>query len=133
MEGGRRYMPSMQSPAATRRNARSLRRQMTPPELIVWQALRGRALDGRHFRRQHPIGPYVLDFYCARAKLALEVDGLHHATDERQERDQIRDAWLERRGVTVFRLTAGDVMGDLDGAMMALAARLEALEAERRR
>ena len=66
------------------------------------------------FRRQHPIGPYGLDFYCARARLAVEVDGRVHETGDRPQRDQRRDAFLEARGVTIVRIAAADVLTALD-------------------
>jgi len=71
-------LTTMEAPRATVRRARSLRRRMTPPEARLGVALRGKALEGWRFRRQHPIGPYVLDFYCDRARLAVEVDGQAH-------------------------------------------------------
>ena len=67
---------------------------MSPPEARLWMALRKRAGGGLRFRRQHPIGPYVLDFYCDSAKLAVEVDGFAHVTGDHPERDLRRDAWL---------------------------------------
>jgi very-short-patch-repair endonuclease len=62
------------------------------------------------FRRQHPIGPYILDFYCAAAKLAVEIDGEGHGMGDRPQRDERRDAWLAERGVTTLRVPAVDVM-----------------------
>ncbi|MEI9902937.1 MAG: DUF559 domain-containing protein [Asticcacaulis sp.] len=75
--------------------ARKLRRELTPPEAAIWARLRVRD-TGISFRRQHPIGPYVLDFYCAKAKLAIEVDGLIHDRDEQAIRDEARDALAGR-------------------------------------
>ncbi len=69
------------------------------------------------FRRQHPIGPYVLDFYCAKARLAIEIDGMSHDLADRPQRDIRRDAWLEAEGVTVMRIAAGDVMRSIDDAV----------------
>eukprot|EP01136_Pigoraptor_vietnamica_P023035 Opistho-1_new@6312 len=76
-----------------RRNARRLRREMTPPEIGLWLALRDNA-ENLRFRKQHAAGSYVLDFYCAPAKLAIEVDGEAHERGDRPERDAARDAWL---------------------------------------
>lgn len=65
----------MDAPRETITRARDLRRKLTLPEVILWTALRGRHLDGRRFRRQHPFGAYILDFYCDEARLAVEIDG----------------------------------------------------------
>ncbi|MEJ0064477.1 MAG: endonuclease domain-containing protein [Caulobacteraceae bacterium] len=73
-----------------------MRKNLTPPEARLWQALRGRALDGLKFRRQHPIGPFILDFYCVSARLAVEVDGSVHTLGDNPARDDSRDLWLER-------------------------------------
>jgi len=106
----------MEAPKATVQRARSLRRRLTPPEARLWVALRRRALDWR-FRRQHPIGPYVLDFYCDRARLAVEVDGAMHGIGDAPERDARRDAWLAERGVRTLRLPAALIRDDLDAAL----------------
>ena len=96
---------------------------MTPPEIALWQALRSRELDGYRFRRQHPIGPWVVDFYCAEAGLAVEVDGWSHNMGE-PGRDARRDADLSRRGVRVIRFPATDVLRDLDSVLRSLQAEL---------
>jgi very-short-patch-repair endonuclease len=62
------------------------------------------------FRRQHPIGPYVLDFYCANARLAVEIGGMSHELCDRPKRDTRRDGWLKAQGVTVMRIAAGEAM-----------------------
>ena len=90
---------------------------MTRPEVVLWLSLRGRKLNGLHFRRQHPIGPYVLDFYCHAARLCLEVDGAGHAADDRSLRDQVRDAWLEKAGIRTLRLRAGLILEDMGAAL----------------
>jgi very-short-patch-repair endonuclease len=78
--------------------ARRFRRALTPPESRLWFCLRGHKLAGLKFRRQHPIGPYILDFYCAAAKLAVEVDGAVHDRAEQAEHDRRRTLWLAERG-----------------------------------
>ncbi len=97
--------------------ARELRRRMTPPETRLWVCLRGKRLAGLKFRRQHPIGPYVLDFYCPAAKLAVEVDGQSHEHPERIAHDRRRTLWLREHGVRVVRLAAEDVRLNLDGVV----------------
>jgi len=77
--------------------ARKLRAEMSPPEVMVWVHLRERK-DGLVFRRQHPVGRYVLDFYCARARLAVEIDGEHHYYDIQERKDAIRKPWLNASG-----------------------------------
>jgi very-short-patch-repair endonuclease len=87
---------------------------MSPPEVRLLVRLRTLRSQGVRFRRQHPVGPYVLDFYCAEARLAVEVDGFAHRTEDRPERDERRDAWLGEQGITVLRINAADVMADPD-------------------
>lgn len=91
--------------------ARDLRRDMSLPEVQLWQALRGEKLGGLKFRRQHPIPPYVLDFYCAGVRLAVEIDGDSH--DGRAAQDARRDAFLLEQGIRTLRIPARDVLNDL--------------------
>jgi len=107
----------MEAPRETVRLARHLRRELSPPEARLWIALRGRNLGGLKFRRQHPIGPYVLDFYCDRARLAVEVDGYAHATADRPARDARRDTWLATKGIRTLRVDARDVRDEFDGVV----------------
>lgn len=93
--------------------ARKLRRALSPPEIALWQWLRGRP-GALKFRRQHPAGPYVLDFYCPSTRLAIEVDGSGHDIAEQVAHDARRDAWLSAQGISVLRIKAADVLGDLD-------------------
>ena len=96
----------MRSPDFIRRRAREMRRAMTESERTLWSLLRGNEI-GLHFRRQHPVGPYILDFCCATAKFAVEVDGPAH--DDRKERDQRRTDWLAREGIRVIRFSTTDI------------------------
>jgi very-short-patch-repair endonuclease len=82
--------------------------------------LRARKPGTPVFRRQHPIGPYVLDFYCAEAQLAVEVDGMSHDLEDRPERDISREAWLKARGLRVMRIAASEAMRDSDEAADAI-------------
>ena len=77
----------MRAPPQTIAHARRLRRALSPPEARLWNRLRERAPGLPTFRRQHPIGPYVLDFYCAKARLAIEIDGMSHDVGGRPERE----------------------------------------------
>ena len=100
----------MRAPAKTFVRARRLRREMTLPEVQLWQALRGSAMNGTRFRRQHPIGIYVLDFYAPSAKLAIEVDGAAHDIPCVARRDVARDAWLSAQGLRIMRFSAVDIL-----------------------
>jgi very-short-patch-repair endonuclease len=99
-----------------KRNAKRLRKEMTPPEIGLWLALR-RNEAGLHFRKQHAVNNYVLDFYCASAELAIEVDGEAHARGDRPERDAVRDAWLAAQGLRVLRYPAVEVLTNLEGVV----------------
>ena len=94
-------------------NAKRLRKQMTPPEIALWLALRGNE-EGLRFRKQHAAGRYVLDFYCAPARLAIEVDGESHNHGNRPERDATRDAWLIAQDIQVLRYPAREMLANLD-------------------
>jgi very-short-patch-repair endonuclease len=104
----------MQATEPTRNLAKRLRRRMNRPETLLWHELRANRLDGLHMRRQHPIGPYVLDFFCASVKLAIEVDGGLHDLPERRERDAERGAWLGARGIRTLRVPAHVVENDIE-------------------
>jgi very-short-patch-repair endonuclease len=83
--------------------------------------LRERKPGAPVFRRQHPLGPYGLDFYCAVARLAVEIDGISHDLGDQPQRDLSRDAWLKGRGLTVMRIAAREVMRDADEVADAIA------------
>ena len=104
-----RYHPEIQ------KRARELRRPQTPAEQALWCVLRNSQLEGLKFRRQHPIGPFILDFYCAMLKLAVEVDGDSHA--DQVEYDTARTEWLNDRGIRVIRFTNDEVKKNLDGVV----------------
>ena len=99
--------------------ARTLRRAMTPPERRLWNALK-RQPDGFKFRRQHPIGPYVLDFFCFQAALAIEIDGISHELGSNATRDARRDEWMTRQGIRTLRFRALDVRDNLEGIVLAV-------------
>nr|WP_299857145.1 endonuclease domain-containing protein [Sphingomonas bacterium] len=96
--------------------ARHLRKEMTLPEVILWTELRKRPA-GLKFRHQHPAGQYVLDFYCASARLAIEVDGEAHSRGDRPAKDEARDTWLARENVRVIRLPAKLIFKDVAAAI----------------
>ena len=82
---------------------------MTLPEILLWNLLR-KSPNGVHFRRQERRGNYVLDFYCAKAKVCIEIDGIVHSMGDRPERDLRRDAWLAGEGIEVLRIPATEVL-----------------------
>ena len=101
--------------------ARKDRRSGNPAEVRLWQALKARP-GGFKFRRQHPIGPYRLDFTCLSQRLAIEVDGSIHDSLHQIAHDVSRDGDLAERGFTTIRFAARDVFGNLDGVVTAIVA-----------
>ena len=86
---------------------------MTPPETRLWVRLRIRRAGAPVIRRQHAIGPYVLDFYCSAVKLCIEVDGWGHNMGDQPERGEVRDAWLAAQGIETLRIPAIEVLKDV--------------------
>src|SRR5574340_608168 len=105
--------------------ARRLRRDETNVERRLWNRLRNGQICDAHFRRQHPAGRYILDFYCPALRLAIELDGGQHG--EMHARDQDRDQWLQANGVTVLRFWNSDVIGNLNGVLEVIAAKVDEL------
>ena len=99
--------------------ARELRRSPSPPESLLWQQLRRRP-HGLKFRRQHPFGPFIADFYCPAVKLVVEVDGDSHDMGGRPMQDARRDEWLREHGLRFVRFAAADVMRDVGSAVTAI-------------
>ena len=102
-------------------SARKLRREMTLPEVLLWEQLRAGKL-GMKFRRQHPIGPYIADFYSVSAKLVVEIDGEAHDRGNHPQRDALRDATMQAAGYKVLRIAAVDVLKDLDTVLQTICA-----------
>jgi very-short-patch-repair endonuclease len=99
----------MRATRSSMQSAKRQRRNMSPPETRLWALLR-RSPGGVGFRRQHPIGPYVADFYCPAAKLVIEIDGLIH--DYTVKHDQARDEYMRNLGLAIVRIPAKEVMAD---------------------
>uniref|UniRef100_B0SVZ8 DUF559 domain-containing protein n=1 Tax=Caulobacter sp. (strain K31) TaxID=366602 RepID=B0SVZ8_CAUSK len=110
----------MREPKAFIARARELRKDMSLPERLLWAELRGSKLDGLRFRRQHPMGPYVFDFFCGAARLAVEVDDNAHEMGDQSERDAVRDAWMTERGIRTLRIPAEWVLDSVDIAVAAI-------------
>jgi very-short-patch-repair endonuclease len=105
---------------------RELRQEATLAENLLWRHLRRKQFEGFKFRRQHQIGPYIVDFYCAKGRIVIEVDGGQHFEPEVETYDRERTEYLETRGITVLRVTNAEVTRNLDGVGDAI---LEALGA----
>jgi very-short-patch-repair endonuclease len=103
----------MDTPTETVHRARDMRKRMTRSEVVLWQAVRASKL-GYKIRRQHPFGPYVLDFFCKAAALAIEVDGLVHEGEPQAAADFSRDRYLMAHGIRTVRVPAAAVIADVD-------------------
>ncbi|MXO91885.1 endonuclease domain-containing protein [Pontixanthobacter aquaemixtae] len=106
-------------PKSTVKLSRKLRSEMSLPEVLLWKELRKRP-GGLKFRRQHPAGDYVLDFYCAKAKLAIEIDGAVHDGDEAARRDTNRASFLRSRRIATTRIPAQEVLEDIEPVVQRL-------------
>jgi very-short-patch-repair endonuclease len=106
----------LHGPKTTQDRAAKLRRELSLPEVLLWLELRKRP-GGLRFRKQHPAGAYILDFFCPARRLAIEVDGEAHERGDRPERDAARDAWLTSEGVRLLRIPASEVLGNMEGVV----------------
>src|SRR5262245_16073058 len=110
-------------PSLQKSRARKLRRKLTDVENKLWSQLRGRQLSGVKFRRQHPIGPFIVDFCCVERGLVVELDGSQHA--ERRAADERRTRLVERFGYRVLRFWDNEVLSNLDGVLERISEALE--------
>ncbi|MBI4091052.1 MAG: endonuclease domain-containing protein [Candidatus Komeilibacteria bacterium] len=97
--------------------ARTLRKNQTPQERKLWYHLRGRNFLGHKFRRQHPIGAYIVDFCCEEKKIIIELDGGHHADTHQHRNDHLRDDVLRSEGFRVLRVWNNEIDRNLDGVV----------------
>jgi very-short-patch-repair endonuclease len=104
-----------------RMHAKALRRDSTDAERIIWRALRAHRMNGASFRRQTPIGPYIVDFVCHSARVIIELDGGQHFQAEHRERDARRDRFLTRKGYRVLRFNNHEVMTNREGVLEMIA------------
>ncbi|SHG63826.1 Very-short-patch-repair endonuclease [Bradyrhizobium erythrophlei] len=103
--------------ALANENARTLRKSLTPQEVKLWVKLRELKPLGFHFRRQAPIGRYIVDFVSFRSQLIIEADGGQHGMPEGDRSDQVRDAFLQSQGFSVLRFWNSDIDANLAGVM----------------
>ena len=107
----------MVSATIRRAAAKKLRANTTPHERVLWRALKELPTEGAHFRRQAPIGPYVVDFFCPAKQLIVELDGGHHNEDDQALLDRVRQQWLEREGYRVIRFWNAEIASDLNAVL----------------
>lgn len=100
--------------------AQELRKNMTDAERRLWSKLRKKQLNGFFFSSQKPIGGYIVDFYCHKASLVIEVDGGQHLTDEGIEYDKVRDASLKSMELTILRFTNTEVLNNINGVLQVI-------------
>ena len=103
---------------------RELRRNQTDAEKVLWHHLRNRQLNGIKFLRQYSVGPYILDFYSPKHKLAIELDGVHHTKDENQQYDEHRSDYLITHGIKVIRFWNNEVMKNMEGVLLKIAEKI---------
>ena len=124
-DGGRSSMATRRINLRTTTRARTLRRNLTDVERILWRALRDKQLGGHRFRRQHPIGRYIADFVCIEQKLVIELDGSQH--QEQLDYDKKRTDFLQSQGWLVLRYWNNDILNNLDGVLTTIAENLKVL------
>lgn len=107
----RMHLPS------TLKRAKKLRKEMSLPEVLLWMQLKERP-SGFKFRKQHPFGVYVADFYCHEARLIIEVDGEAHNRGDQPEFDSKRDTWFRSQGIDTMRISARDVLSNMEGVIL---------------
>lgn len=105
------------------RQSKELRKTLTKAETVLWKALRRSQLNGLRIRRQHPIGPFIVDFYCFKRKFVIEVDGEEHYG--RPDYDQKRTEFLESKGLRVIRYQNKEVLNSVDGVILDLKQKLD--------
>jgi len=97
--------------------ARVLRKNLTTQEIKLWYHLRGKHFEDLKFRRQYPIGNYIVDFCCPAEKLVIELDGSGHLTEQQTKKDKKRDEFLKRQGFRIYRVWNSEIDENLDGVL----------------
>ena len=96
---------------------KKLRNNLTLEEAILWNQLKNKSLGGYKFRRQHSVGNYIVDFYCPKVKVRIELDGMHHFTEEGLESDKNRDQFLDQQGIQIIRIENSGIWDQLSVAL----------------
>ena len=109
-------------------SAKEISKKMTPAEKMLWHELRNRNLSGCKFRRQHPVGKYIVDFFCSQSRLVIEIDGGIHDDEEIRELDINRGAELERLGLTVIRFRNEAVINDIETVLSEIESVLDEIQ-----
>ena len=116
----------------TKAKRRDLRKNMTKAESVLWRKIKGKQLFGIKFRRQFSIGKYIVDFYCPRYKLAIEVDGdSHYWNEEAKVYDRQRQTYIESFGIRFLRFPNAEIYQNMDGVLLAIEKKIEEIENER--
>ena len=105
--------------------SRELRKNMTEAEKLLWSKINMKQLNGCIFYRQKPIGGYIADFYCRKAKLVIEVDGSQHFSDESIKYDKVRDEYMRNAGLTILRFTNNEITNNIDGVVKVIKEKTE--------
>lgn len=111
--------------------AYELRKLATEAEVVLWEKLKNHKFDELKFRRQHPIGVYIADFYCQCFKLVIEVDGDYHRTPEQTEKDRERTAYLNANGVQVIRFTNNEVLHKIDQVLATIRLKITEIDSQK--
>ena len=121
----RQFLLHLDAPEIHFSRARNLRRTMTEAEIKLWEFLNNRKACGYKFRRQHPLGLYIADFYCHEKRLVVEADGEIHLNPEAVEKDENRTAVLEQYGITVIRFSNQEVLEETDSVVQSIIQELD--------
>ena len=100
---------------------RELRKYATEAEILLWENIRAKKCSGLKFRRQEPIGNYIIDFVCFHPRIVIELDGNHHSEKDQKERDQNRDEWLKQEGFEILRFWNREVLKDVSVVLKKIA------------
>jgi very-short-patch-repair endonuclease len=115
-------MPHAEVRPSQLRRAKQLRKEMTGPEKKLWHDLKAHRAAGAHFRRQVPIGAYIVDFACHSSRLIVEIDGDQHSAGRQQISDARRDAWFSEQGYRTLRFSNWQVMNEFESVLLTIAA-----------
>ena len=113
-------MTTLFNRTAEKEKRRALRKNMPEPEKRLWTWLRAKQINSYKFRRQYSVGKYIIDFYCPEAKLAIEIDGDSHFSNQRKQQDFVRQKFIESKGIRFLRFTNKDVFENVDGVLVSI-------------